>query len=495
MDMKTYQSMDAVGLAELVRGKQVSPRELVDLAFQRLEEVNSDLNAVARTRRDRVYGELEQLKDEGQPFYGVPLFLKDISQAIGGEVLSSGSKLLTENVVAQDSNFVARLKEAGFLMLGHTTTPEFGLKNITEPEVFGPTRNPWNLEHSPGGSSGGAAALVASGVVPVAGASDGGGSIRIPAGFSGLFGLKPTRGRTPVGPGIGRQWQGASIDFVLSRSVRDSAALLDTLQVIQPEAAFQTPLYDGSYFDLTKSHSKKKYRIAYTTASPVRTTVSDEAKHSVLNMVKWLEDQGHEVVEAEAPVDGVKLMKNYYLMNSGEINQVITQLKRRLDRNLTTDDIEIITWVLDQAGKNVTAATYSSSLTGWDFAAARMAEFHQEYDFYLTPTNAHPAPKIGELELPEEQIETLLKIDHLSMAEQQKLVYEMFLPSLTFTPFTQLANLTGQPAMSVPTFITREGLPMGVQFVAGKGREDQLIELASQIEQTELWKQRVVDPI
>lgn len=493
MDMKTYQSMDAVGLAELVRKKQVSPKELVDLAFQRLEEVNPDLNAVARTRQERVYEELEQLKGEGQPFLGVPLFLKDISQAIGGEVLSSGSKLLTENVVAQDSNFVARLKVAGFLMLGHTTTPEFGLKNITETEVFGPTRNPWNLEHSPGGSSGGAAALVASGVVPVAGASDGGGSIRIPAAFSGLFGLKPTRGRTPVGPGFGRQWQGASIDFVLSRSVRDSAALLDTLQIIQPEAAFQTPLYEGSYFDLTKNNLNKKYRIAYTTASPVRTTVSDEAKRSVMNMVKWLEDQGHEVVEAEAPVDGVKLMKNYYMMNSGEMNLMVTQLKRRLDRNLTTDDIEIITWVLDQAGKNVTAAAYSASLAGWDLAAAQMAGFHQEYDLYLTPTNAHPAPKIGELELSERKKESLLKIDHLSMVEQQKLVYEMFLPSLTYTPFTQLANLTGQPAMSVPTFITREGLPMGVQFVAGKGREDQLIELASQIEQTELWKQKVVE--
>lgn len=494
MDMQTYQSMDAVGLAECIKQKQVTPRELVDLAFERLGEVNPDLNAVARTRKKRVYEELEQVKDQGQPFYGVPMFLKDISQALAGEVLSSGSKLLTENIAKQDSNFVARLKEAGFFMLGHTTTPEFGLKNITDPEVFGPARNPWNLAHSPGGSSGGAAALVASGVVPVAGASDGGGSIRIPAGFSGLFGLKPTRGRTPIGPGVGRQWQGASIDFVLSRSVRDSAALLDVLQVVQPEAAYQTPLYDGSYFDITKNHSSKKYKIAYTTASPVRTTVSDEAKSSVLNMVKWLEEQGHEVVEAEAPVDGVRLMKNYYLMNSGEMNQVVTQLKRGLNRNLTIDDIDIITWVLDQAGKNVTAATYSESLAGWDLAAAQMAEFHQEYDLYLTPTNAHPAPKIGELEIPEEKKKDFLKIDHLSMEEQQKVVYEMFLPSLTYTPFTQLANLTGQPAMSVPTFITREGLPMGVQFVAGKGREDQLIELASKIEQSELWQQRVVDP-
>src|SRR5699024_2709325 len=195
MDLKTYQSMDAVGLAKLIKDKQVSPKELVDLSFQRLNEVNPDLNAVVRTREKQIDAEVEQLSDQGQPFFGVPMLLKDISQAIEGEVLSSGSKLLMHNIVEEDSNFVSRLKKAGFLMLGHTNTPEFGLKNITEPDAYGPTRNPWNTDHSPGGSSGGAAAAVASGVVPVAGASDGGGSIRIPAGFTGLFGLKPTRGR------------------------------------------------------------------------------------------------------------------------------------------------------------------------------------------------------------------------------------------------------------------------------------------------------------
>ncbi len=495
MDLKTYLSLDAVGLAELVRKKEVSPRDLADLAFERLEEVNPKLNAVARTRKERAYQEIDNFTDNDQPFSGVPMFLKDISHAIKGEVLSSGSKLLSKNIAQHDSNFTARLKDAGFIMLGHTTTPEFGLKNITEAELYGPTRNPWNLNHSPGGSSGGAAALVASGVVPVAGASDGGGSIRIPAGFSGLFGLKPTRGRTPVGPGVGRSWQGAAIDFVLSRTVRDSAALLDVLQVVQPEAAYQTPLYDGSFFDLTKNSPMKKLRIAFTTASPVRTAVSDAAKQSVYQMAKWLEDQGHEVVEKEAPVNGVELMKAYYIMNSGEMNHVIIQLSRGLDRDLGPEDMELMTWALSEAGKSISAADYSESLNGWDLAAYQMAKFHEEFDLYLTPTNADTAPQIGELEPSEDMQERLLKINYLSKTEQQKLIYDMFLPSLTYTPFTQLANLTGQPAMSVPTFITREGLPMGVQFVAGKGREDQLIQLASQIEQSELWKGKVVEVI
>lgn len=493
MDMKMYRSLDAVGLAEMVKKKEVTPKELIDLAFQRLEEVNPSLNAVIRTRKEKVYAEAQALVDVGQPFFGVPMLLKDISQAIEGESLSSGTALLLNNVADSDSNFVARLKEIGFLMLGQTNTPEFALKNITDPHLYGSTRNPWNVAHSPGGSSGGAAAAVASGIVPVAGASDGGGSIRIPAGFTGLFGLKPTRGRTPVGPGVGRQWQGASIDFVLSRTVRDSAALLDYLQVVQPEAAFQTPLYDGNYFDLTKSDPTKKYRIAYTTASPVRTDVSDEAVRSVLDMVKWLEDQGHEVVEEEAPVNGVELMKNYYIMNSGEMNHVIMSLEEALGREITVDDVELITWVLHKAGKNVTAAEYSASLAGWDHAAAQMAEFHKRYDLYLTPTNAHPAPEIGQFKPTEEEAEEMKRVGRLSKSEQQKLVYEMFLPSLTYTPFTQLANLTGQPAMSLPTFMTRSGLPMGVQFVASKGREDQLIELAAQIERSDLWKAQAID--
>ncbi|WP_017473273.1 amidase [Amphibacillus jilinensis] len=487
MDIETYLQYDAVGLAELVRDNQVTPKELLDLAFARLEQTNPTLNAVTRTRQEKVYQEASSLENRGQALYGVPMLLKDISQTIEGEVLSSGSKLFIQNIAKQDSHFVAKLRKEGCLFLGHTNTPEFGLKNITEPAYYGATRNPWHSDYSPGGSSGGAAAMVAAGVVPVAGASDGGGSIRIPAGFTGLMGLKPTRGRTPVGPGVGRQWQGASIDFVLSRSVRDSATFLDLLQTVQPEAAFQTPLYPGRYHDIVEKPYDQKYRIAYTTASPVRTTVSDDAKQAVHRMVNWLEEQGHLVEEMEAPVNGIDLMKQYYVMNSGEINRVIEQLERQSGRLLTPDDVDIFTWVLHVAGKNISAAAYSESLNGWDQAAAQMVDFHDQYDFYLTPTNASEPPKIGELTPSESEVKELLKVDHLSSTEQQQLVYDMFLPSLTYTPFTQLANLTGQPAMSVPTHLSRQGLPIGVQFVASKGREDLLLSLASLIERSNLW--------
>lgn len=488
MDFKTYINHDALGLAELVKTKQVLPKELLDVAFKRLEEVNPSLNAVVRTRAEQAHRDINAFNNNNQTLFGVPILLKDISQAVKGEVLSSGSKLLKENVASDDSHFVRRLRDAGCIFLGHTNTPEFGLKNITEPEAYGATRNPWHTGHSPGGSSGGAAAAVASGIVPVAGASDGGGSIRIPAGYTGLFGLKPTRGRTPVGPGVGRQWQGASIDFVLSRSVRDSAAFLDVLQTVQPEAAFQTPLYEKRYVDLVKSTSNEKYKIAFTTQSPVHTKVSEDAKQAVYQVAKWLESEGHLIEEVEAPVDGTQLMRDYYLMNSGEINRVVSQLENKLNQSLTPEDMDIFTWVLHQAGKNITAAVYSESLNGWDKAAAQMVTFHKTYDFYLTPTNAYPAPSIGELNPTKAQRDNLLKVDNLAMKEQQKMIYEMFLPSLTYTPYTQLANLTGQPAMSVPTSLTKNGLPMGVQFVAKKGREDQLIDLASRLENSQLWK-------
>ncbi|MGE8205770.1 amidase [Heyndrickxia sp. NPDC080065] len=487
MDKHTYLAHDAVGLANLVKKKEVSPKELVETAFERLEEVNPLLNAVVRTRYEKVLEEAEQLHIEDKPFAGVPILLKDISQSIKGEPLTSGSKLFIDNIARQDSNYVARLRQAGFLFLGHTNTPEFGLKNITEPEIHGPTRNPWDTQYSSGGSSGGAAASVASGIVPIAGASDGGGSIRIPASFTGLFGLKPTRGRTPVGPGVGRQWQGASIDFVLSRSVRDSAALLDVLQTIQPEAAFQTPLFPGSYFEEIKKQTKQKFRIAFTTQSPVDTPVSEEARHAIYKTVQWLEEQGHEVEERTNNVDGIRLMENYYIMNNGEIAGMVDSIEKALGRAITAKDMEIVAWVLNVAGKSVTAAEFTQSIAEWDVAAAQMAEFHQTYDLFITPATAYSAPKIGELTQTEIEIAELMKISELTKADQLKFVYDMFEPSLTYTPFTQLANLTGQPAISIPVHLTNKGLPLGVQFMAPKGKEDWLLNIAYQIEQSDLW--------
>jgi len=489
MDIADYLDLDAMEMAKLIQNKSVSSKELVEIAFRQLEKVNPAVNAVIYHRREKVMQETERISVKDAPFNGVPLLLKNISQSLEGEPLTSGSKVLRSVIAKHDNYFVKKFRDAGFRFIGHTNTPEFGLKNITEPELYGPTRNPWHTDFSPGGSSGGSAAAIASGIVPLAGASDGGGSIRIPASFTGLFGLKPTRGRTPVGPGVGRQWQGASINFVLSRSVRDSAAMLDLMQVVQPEAAFQTPLFPGKYLDAMTETFDKPLRIAYSTKSPVGTPVSEDAKLAVENTVNWLIGQGHDVEERDTGIDGIQLMKDYYLMNSGEMNVTVRSLERAIGRSITAEDVEIETWVLSEAGKFISAADFSQSLASWDIAAEKMAYLHQMYDFYLTPATAFTAPRVGELTFSlEEQQKLRAAINDASNEEKQSVVYDMFLPSLTYTPFTQLANLTGQPAMSVPVYVSDEGLPLGVQIMAQKGEENRLLQLAYQMEQSNIWR-------
>lgn len=484
--MEEYASLDAVEMANLISKKEVTSQELISLSVTRLNEVNSHINATTYVREEKAL--LEASKKKESAFNGVPIFLKDISQTIKGEPTTAGAKLLQNNMSLHTANFVRKLYDAGFISVGNSKTPEFALKNITEPALYGPSRNPWNIDYSPGGSSGGAAALVAAGVVPVAGASDGGGSIRIPASFTNLVGLKPTRGRTSVGPGVGRQWHGAAIDFILTKTVRDIARSLDELQVIQPEAAFQVPLYDFSYEETMKSDCKQKFKIGFTTSSPVGTPVSDEAKQAVYKTVKWLEDQGHFIEEVNHQVDGVQLMREYYLMNSGEMAALLRYFEQRLKRHITPSDVEIETWLLYRAGLHVSAVDFTESIASWDLAAEKMAQFHETYRFFVTPATAYSAPKIGELTHSEEKQAYLREeIERLDGKAQQELIYEMFLPSLTYTPFTQLANLTGQPAISVPVHKGSDGLPLGVQIMASKGEEHHLLRLAYKMEQSAIW--------
>lgn len=393
MNLKEYMALDAVGMGELLQAKEVSAEEMLNLSFTRLEQVAPALNAFTETRRERARKE-SNLFPLGS-FTGVPMALKNISQALKGEKLTAGSKLLKKTIAMQDSHLTAKLRQAGFSFVGHTNTPEFGLKNISESELYGASRNPWDPDYSPGGSSGGSAAAVASGVVPLAGASDGGGSIRIPASFTGLLGLKPTRGRMPVGPGAGRQWQGASIDFVLTKTVRDSSALLDLLQTFQPAAAFHAPLFPGKYLEQMEKEFSRPLKIAFTIESPVGTPISEEARRAVLKTAKWLERQGHVVEEKGNDIDGISLMRDYYLMNSGEMSLLTRNLEKAAGRELTAKDMEIESWLLSQAGLKVSAADYSASLASWDAAAAKMETLHESYDFYLTPRLLIPHQKLA----------------------------------------------------------------------------------------------------
>jgi len=275
--MQDYKQYDGIGLAELIRKKEVKHEEVRDMAIQEIEQKNAKLNAVIH----KIYNHKEEdlIQNKGI-FAGVPVLTKDISQELKGHPISSGSKALADFIADHDSEFVRQIREAGVDIIGQTNVPEFALMGITEPAFYGPSRNPWNTDYTPGGSSGGAAAAVASGMVPIAGANDGGGSIRIPAAFCGIFGLKPTRGRTPIGPNRGRVWQGASVDHILSRSVRDSAAMLDQYRYDRA-SAFIAPPFNGSYLSVSETPISKSLKIAFTTKSPIASSVDDECKEAV----------------------------------------------------------------------------------------------------------------------------------------------------------------------------------------------------------------------
>ncbi|MFP7299184.1 amidase family protein [Neobacillus niacini] len=488
MEGFNYKNYDGLGLAELVKRKEVHPKELVAEAIKTIELHNPKLNAVINKLYEKAESMTENVDFNGS-FAGVPMLLKDLAQEMEGEKITFGSKVYQHHYAKVDSNYVKQVRKTGAIFMGQTNIPEFGLMGITEPAIYGPARNPWNTEHTPGGSSGGSAAAVASGMVPIAGANDGGGSIRIPAAYCGLFGLKPTRGRTPVGPLSGRSWQGAAIDLILSRSVRDSAVMLDALSMYEKGAAFHTLPFEGSYLSQLQSDFDRKLKIAYSIQSPLGNEVNADCKEAVIKTAKYLESLGHHVVEKEAPVDGRKIINSFLTMYFGEVAAHLTSLEEAIGRKVKMNDVETTTWIIGLIGKATSAEEFVLSLREWDIAALAMETFHETYDFYMTPTTAMLPAKIGELDPKSYEKLAMNLSGSLGMGGMLKragIVEQVAENNLKRTPFTQLANLTGQPAMTMPLHLSKEGLPVGVQFMAAKGREDLLYSLAGQLEKSDL---------
>lgn len=487
MNLQSLLTMPAYRLAELVRQKQVSSIELVNAALARVNQENPRLNAVIHLRENKAREEAKQLTDHGQPFLGVPILIKGLGQQLAGEPDTNGNRLFKTNIASSTNNFVRALQAAGFIIIGQTNFPEFGWKNVTDAELFGPARNPWDTEVTPGGSSGGSAAAVAAGWAPLAAGNDGGGSIRIPSSWSGLIGLKPTRGRVPTGPSDWRSWQGASINFALTRSVEDSARLLDHLQTVQSAAVFQTPLYTPGFRNAL-NRRLAKIRVGYTWQSPVDTPVSEEAKQAVKDAVTFLSNQGFECTEFTDPVDGVALMNSYYTMNAGETAAMFSGIQRAIGRSVNRNDMELLTYALWQTGKNVSAADYSQALSQWDRAGFQHDQLHNQYDLFLTPTNAQPAPRVDHDLIKPTDRSRMEQITELSPEEQRQLIYDQWLPALTYTPFTEQANMTGEPAISLPTHVCANGTPLGIQLVARKGNEALLLQMAKLFEEHHQFK-------
>jgi amidase len=483
-----YDRYDALALAELVRQRQVTPMELCEEAIERIERVNPKINAVVTRMYDQGRRAASNPLLDG-PFVGVPLLIKDLAYAYSGVPMTSGCKALKDYVPAYDNEMVLRLKKAGTVIIGKTNTPEFGLLGVTEPELFGPCRNPWSTDRTPGGSSGGSAAAVAAGMVPMASGGDGGGSIRIPSAYCGLFGLKPTRGRNPTGPDHGQIWQGAVQNHVITRTVRDSAAMLDATQGPDTGAPFEICPPAGSYLQEVSQYPGR-LKIAFDTHSPIGTAVHPECVRGVEKAAHLLEDLGHFLEEDRPDIDGKGLAHSYLTMYFGEVAADIDELDSVLKRKAKPEDVELMTWTLGLLGRTFSAGYLVQALRRWDRAARKMGLFFQKYDLYLTPTTAYPPAKIGELQPKPFEVLLMKVVNALKLGRLLKssgIVDQMAEQSLKRTPFTQLANVCGLPAITMPLYWTPDGLPCGVQFIGSFGDEARLFRLAGQLEKTQPW--------
>lgn len=488
LSSEEYQQRDGMALADLVRKKEVTAAELLDLALARSAQVNPKINAIVTPMHEIARDRVKQVL--GGPFAGVPFLLKDIQEDYAGVTTSAGSRAFQSYRPERHANFVQRLLDAGVVIFGKTNTPELALKGTTEPELFGATRNPWNLDHSTGGSSGGSAAAVAAGIVPMAGASDGGGSIRIPAACCGLFGFRPSRGRVSAGPAFGEVWEGASSEHVITRSVRDSAAMLDVLQGAAAGDPFSIAPPERSYLE-EMQRAPRKLRIAFSTRSPIDMGVDPECVNAVQDTARLLESLGHTVVEDAPKIDGAAVAECFLLMYFGHVAATVARARKLTGAR--ESDFEMDTRALALMGRSLPAGEYVAAHARWNEFARELGKFHQQYDLYLTPTLAQPAARIGSQKTPLAErigLWPLLALDWGRPLLRSGLVQKSALISLSRVPFTQLSNITGTPSMSVPLHWTRAGLPIGVHFIARFGDEATLFQLAAQLEQARPWKDK-----
>ena len=461
-----YDDYDALGLADLIREGHISADEIVETAIARVEQLNPSLNAVVTPMFEQARSRLHAPR-EG-PLGGVPFLLKDLGGDYRGVATRRGSKLYQEDVAERDAEIVTRYHRAGLVVIGKTNTPELGLNVSTEPVVDGPARNPWNTDHSTGGSSGGSAAAVAAGIVPAAHATDGGGSIRIPASCCGVFGLKPTRGRVSLGPAVGEGWAGMSTGHAVTRSVRDSAALLDAVAGPAPGDPYSAAPPESSFL-ASLQHPCAKLRIGLCLTPPNHATVHPTCVAAVRDAAALCEQLGHTITEVQLPVDGGELKYNTGVVIQTKIAELLDARAEQLSRPLNPEDVERATWAVYQRGKTVTGVQYASAVEAIHRIGRRVAVLMQSYDMILSPVLAEPPALLGRLDMTSDDPAGFF--DDLGR----------------YSPFTNLANVTGQPAMSVPLYWSDEGLPIGVQFSGRYGAEVSLFQLAQQLEQTRPW--------
>lgn len=470
VDFPEYESHDALGLAELVRNGEIDPSLPLEAAIARMEERNPALNAIVIPMLDQARAAVAAGLPKG-PLTGAPYLLKDLAALFEGSETTNGSQFFAGAVADHDSELTARYKRAGLVVFGKSASPEFGLTTTTESTLFGATLNPWNPAHTAGGSSGGAAAAVAARILPAAHASDGGGSIRIPASCCGLFGLKPSRGLMPFGPDVGEGWSGMSTTHAVSRSVRDSAALLDATHGCDVGAPYAAPQPARPYLDEVGS-DPGPLRVAIQTRAFNDAAVHEDCAQAARDAGALCETLGHRVEEAEITIDVEPFLAATRTIISANLLSTFEDRAKVLGREFTKEDCENLTFLMMGAARAIGAADYARSIRVIHEAGRRVANFLQQYDVILTPTMGAPPEKIG-----------VLSLSNPDLGESMAAL-------MRSTAFTQLFNASGHPAMSVPLSWNAAGLPIGAQFAGRFGDEATLFRLAAQLERAQPWFDR-----
>jgi len=473
MSLKEYVDYDAVGLAELVRKGEVKPSELIEEAISRIGRSNDKINAVIHETFEigrQAASDVESGENSG-PFAGVPFLLKDIEGMLTGVPSTFGSRFTMDLVSPIDDELVSRYKRAGMCILGKTNAPELGLLPITEPAAYGPSRNPWNLEHSTGGSSGGSGAAVAAGIVPMAHANDGGGSIRIPAACCGVVGMKPTRGRITQGPLMGDAMGGLVNNHVLSRTVRDSAAMLDATAGPMPGDPHMAPAPRGTFLNAAQT-SPGKLRIAFCPTTFEGDVIDPEVSTAVLETAKALEALGHEVVEDFPKNIMQAAMDPFRIVWSTGATLIIDTFSQMLGKPINWDEIEPITRAFYEDGAKFSAAEYAGAWNTLHGLSRQVAMMLEPYDLLLSPVLTRPPVKLGTFDSNSTDLD------------------QMFADLQAYVPYTALVNATGQPSVSLPLHQSASGLPIGQMFTGKFGDEETLYSLAGQLEEAMPWKDR-----
>jgi len=491
--MTDYTDCDATELARRVREGEQSPAELVDLAIAAIEQVEPRLHAVVHRMFDEARAAAERPLPGG-PFTGVPMVVKDFDGVLGGQPYTAGTRMLEGFVPDHDAEIHARLRRAGLVFLAKTNLPELAIYGTTENRWRGNTHNPWNTEHTPGGSSGGTAALVAARAVPVGHGGDGGGSLRIPASACGLVGLKATRGRIPLGPDLGEDWGGYVQWGVLTRSVRDSAALLDVMAGPMPGDPYGAPP-PARPFAQEPGADPGRLRVGLCVESIFGRETHPHCREAAEQTAKLLGELGHEVEAVRLPIDKERLAKAYLTQIAVGVAAEVEEMGRWVGRRPSSRYFEETTWFLVQVGRALTGVELQQARDAAQQAGRAMARFHERFDLLLGPTLAYPPIRLGDLAPKLVERLGLAILRALPIGAALRVVLDQLVAnSLERTPNTMLFNQTGQPAISLPLHWSPEGLPIGVQLAARFGEEATLLRIAAQLDVADRLKAQESEP-